>query len=49
MRTSAALLRRQPGAWDVCEVELDSLAEINQGYADLHAGEIIRGIVRFEE
>ena len=26
-----------------------SLDEINQGYADLHAGEIIRGIVRFDE
>ena len=23
MKTSAALLRRQPGSWDVCEVDLD--------------------------
>ena len=40
MRTCAALLRRPPGSWEVCEVDLDP------GYADPRAGEILRGVVR---
>jgi hypothetical protein len=45
VKTSAALLRRQPGSWDVCEVDLDDPRD----HDDLHAGEIIRGIVPFDE
>ncbi len=56
MMSPAGDVPRLLGLWRTGALRLEelisrtySLAEINQGYADLHAGEIIRGIVRFDE
>jgi Zn-dependent alcohol dehydrogenase len=55
MMSPAKDVPRLLGLWRTGALRLDelitrtySLAEINQGYADLHTGEIIRGLVRFD-
>jgi NDMA-dependent alcohol dehydrogenase len=56
MMSPARDVPRLLGLWRAGALRLEelvtrtySLSEINQGYADLHAGEIIRGLVRFDE
>lgn len=44
MKTTAAVLWERHGKWEVEEYALDA---INQGYADLHDGVNLRGMIRF--